>query len=419
MEISSLLSTIEEAESYIQAQIEKGSLEKAQHLFEDIELAEKTILTYLQKNPSNSNIPPEIISFPKEMVSQPELVSNRLEELKQWRLSLQTPKEELKNPSAPGMPVCLNSIDKRFLQLIKTIIQMPYEKVLEHLKEGFLNLDPRLQQNHIDYFRRFAFWGSLDPSTNDYNILENRSAALCNHWKDFLWLYGRLKDYRSKIILFGTLNNWFSYDFSTLGAARETTYPDYFDLDLIQVSENEVFIDLGAFIGDTVRDYINMYGPDSYKTIYCYEITPATFRVLKQNLAAYPKIEYRMKGASDSHGVMYITANDTDASANVLAHQGNIEVETVPIDDDIQEPVTFIKMDIEGAEQKALLGCANHIRATHPKLALSVYHNNEDLWKIPRMVDEICPGYEFYLRYHGGNLCATETTLIALHRGGG
>ena len=413
MEISSLLSTIEEAENYIQSQIEKDSLESVQYLFQDIEQAQKAILSYLQSNPSDSFTPPQrIISFPEEITLQPELVSNRLLELKQWRQSLQIKKAE-KKPDAAIHPT---SIDKYFFGLIKTIIPMSYEDILSHLKEGFQKLDPRLQENHINYFRRFAFWGSLNPRNNDYKVLENRSAALHDHWKDFLWLYGRLKDYRSKMILLGSLNNWFSYDFSTLGLARETTYPDYFDLDLIQVSKDEVFVDLGSFIGDTVQDYIKMYGPDSYKTIYCYEITPATFQVLQNNLAAYPRIEYRMKGAGDSHGIMYITANDTDASANVLAQQGNVKVEIVPIDDDIQEPVTFIKMDIEGAEQKALLGCANHIRASHPKLALSVYHNNEDLWKIPRMVDEICPGYEFYLRYHGGNLIATETTLIALYR---
>ena len=415
MEILSLVSTIEEAETYIQAQIEKNALESVQYLFEDIETAQKAILTYLQNNPSRKNTPPrQIITFPKEITMQPELVLERRKELKQWRISLQA-----NPPIQTGISKLskFNSIDSRFYKMIGEISQLPYENILQHLKDGFQRLDKNLQQNHIDYFRRFAFWGSLNPQNNDYQILENRSAALHDHWRDFLWLYNRLKDYRSKIVLLGTLSNWFYYDFSTLGAARESTYPDYFDLDLIQVAKDEVFVDLGAFVGDTVLDYIRTYGTGSYKRIYCYEITPATFRILQNNLREYPNIVYRMKGASDSHGVMYITANDTDASANILAKQGNIEVQTLPIDDDISEPVTFIKMDIEGAEQKALLGCAKHIQNSHPKLALSVYHNNEDLWKIPRMVDEICPGYEFYLRYHGGNLVATETTLIALYRG--
>ena len=84
------------------------------------------------------------------------------------------------------------------------------------------------------------------------------------------------------------------------------------------------------------------------------------------------------------------------------------------LDDDIGEPLTFIKMDIEGAEQAALRGCSQHIRKERPKLALSVYHNFEDLWKLPRMIEELVPGYRFFLRYHGGDLWPTEITLLAL-----
>ena len=58
MEILSLVSTIEEAETYIQAQIEKNALESVQYLFEDIETAQKAILTYLQNNPSRKTTPP-------------------------------------------------------------------------------------------------------------------------------------------------------------------------------------------------------------------------------------------------------------------------------------------------------------------------------------------------------------------------
>ncbi len=47
-------------------------------------------------------------------------------------------------------------------------------------------------------------------------------------------------------------------------------------------------------------------------------------------------------------------------------------------------------------------------------MALSVYHNNEDLWKIPRMIAELCPGCRFYLRYHGGNLWPTEISFLAV-----
>lgn len=71
-------------------------------------------------------------------------------------------------------------------------------------------------------------------------------------------------------------------------------------------------------------------------------------------------------------------------------------------------------MDIVGTEYSALLGCRKHIQTEHPKLAISVYHGFEDLWRLPLLVDSMGPGYRFYLRYHGGNLFPTETLLYAL-----
>ena len=72
-------------------------------------------------------------------------------------------------------------------------------------------------------------------------------------------------------------------------------------------------------------------------------------------------------------------------------------------------------MDIEGSEQKALLGSYKHIVNDKPKLLISVYHNHEDIWKIPRIIEDMTPDtYNFYLRSYGGNVFPTEIVLIAL-----
>ena len=66
-------------------------------------------------------------------------------------------------------------------------------------------------------------------------------------------------------------------------------------------------------------------------------------------------------------------------SANQIAEDGEEILEGVKIDDDIIEPISMIKMDIEGAEAKAIVGSQHHIKENSPKLLLSVYHNYEDL----------------------------------------
>lgn len=308
----------------------------------------------------------------------------------------------------------MNQIDKKFFCLVNYIKTLTTQEIYSHIKAFFDQIPTETKKSLEDYFKKFPYWGTLDLKTNNYDELYQKAGSLSNHIEDYIWLYQHLEDYRSKKLLYAVLNNWYQYDFQTLKECQENTYPDYFDLDIVKCDEKEVFVDLGAYIGDTALDFINMYN-QTYKKMYLYEITEETFNRLKNNLSKYPNIEYRNKAASDTSSKMYLHKSSVDASANSVTKEGTIEVETTTIDEDIKEKVTIIKMDIEGSEQRALLGCKNHIQKDHPKLLLSVYHNNEDIWKIPRMIDEICPGYQFYLRNHGGNIFPTEITLIAIY----
>lgn len=82
---------------------------------------------------------------------------------------------------------------------------------------------------------------------------------------DFVWLYENLADYKSKYILYAILNNYYNFDFISLGKVTNDTYKHYFDLDILKLQQDEVFVDMGAYIGDTTLDFINSYGTDSYK----------------------------------------------------------------------------------------------------------------------------------------------------------
>lgn len=74
--------------------------------------------------------------------------------------------------------------------------------------------------------------------------------------------------------------------------------------------------------------------------------------------------------------------------------------------------ITFIKMDIEGAEKEALVGAQNIIRNQKPKLAISIYHKKEDIWELPALLLEMNPEYQFYLRHY--SLREAETVLYAV-----
>lgn len=241
-----------------------------------------------------------------------------------------------------------------------------------------------------------------------------RAKSLKEHLNDYVVLYNKLQDYRSKKVLFSILNNWYQFDFNTLNTSMERNYDHYFDLDLIKCDEKEVFVDLGSYTGDTISSYLNTYGIDCYSKIYGYEVTKESFEASKKELKYFPNIYLNNKAVSNKNEVLYFNYSEVDNSANQVLEDGSEKVDAVSIDEDILDDITMIKMDIEGYEEKALEGCKKHIEKEHPKLLISVYHNHEDLYKIPKMIYQIDPSYQFYLRYYGNNIFPTETVLIAI-----
>jgi len=311
----------------------------------------------------------------------------------------------------------MNNVDKDFLNFIKKIDIMEEKEVFYNIKDAYLKLAEPLKVSIEDFLNKFGYWGQLDYKNNVYDEIENKAESLKGHLKDYVWLYQNLGDYKSKKLLYGILNNWYTYDFLTIKSCLSDPYLHYFNLDLIPKCNNEVLVDLGSYIGDSVTDFINTYGKESYKKIYCYEITDKTFALLKNNLSRYDNIVYKNKAVSDKKETIYIEENSESSSANKVILEENKDlksVQAVTLDDDIKEKITMIKMDIEGSEQKAITGSINHIKNDTPTLLISVYHNNEDLWKIPKMISEINTNYNYYLRCYGNNIFPTEIVLFAI-----
>ena len=188
--------------------------------------------------------------------------------------------------------------------------------------------------------------------------------------------------------------------------------PD-FDLDIMPRRTDEVLVDVGAYIGDSCIDYIESYGKESYKKIYCYEISDENIEKMRGNLRNYENICILKKAVSDFNGELHFD-NNADSSANKTAEKGSETVNAVTLDDDLTETISVVKMDIEGGEISALKGMKNHIKKDRPTLLISVYHNNTDLLDIPKLIADYNKDYQYYLRYYGGCYFATEIVLIAI-----
>lgn len=306
-----------------------------------------------------------------------------------------------------------NSWNEKFVRLMDYIRFVDFDSIVENAKSSLQKQDDVQKRRLCGYYQMYKeMWGALDIDGGEYELISNRVSVLKEHREDFIWLYDRLGDWRSRRVLVSMLYNWITFDMDYIHGMKEANFTDYFDLDLVKCDDKEVVADLGAWVGDSVLNYINTYG--SYQKIYCYEIDEINMELAKRNLEGYPDIEFRRKGVGSGSGRMYIQGY-LDLSCNkVVETDTGREIEIVSIDEDISEKVTLIKMDIEGAEQEALLGCKRHIQEESPKLLISVYHNNEDIWKIPRMIDEMKPDYRLYLRSNGDQLGPAEIVLFAV-----
>ena len=183
----------------------------------------------------------------------------------------------------------------------------------------------------------------------------------------------------------------------------------YFDLPELKLGKQEVFVDAGGFDGSTSEmfirathgeyDHICIFEPGSIEAARC-----------EERLKEYHDVKIVRKALWDSAKTLCFNENGHES---YISQTGDKAIETVSLDSKLNGgPVTYIKMDIEGAEIHALKGAMNTIRQHKPKLAISVYHSRNDIWAIPRLILDMCPDYKLYLRMYA--FTGNEVVLYAL-----
>ena len=185
--------------------------------------------------------------------------------------------------------------------------------------------------------------------------------------------------------------------------------------ELLDLNNYEVAFDLGAYDGDTARELIGLC--PEIKTIYAFEPDRRNFR----KLSAYAENESKVapiNAAAWSEKTTLIF-DDSGNRNSGLDENGtskrHAEVAATSVDIIADGRVDYIKYDVEGAEEQALLGSAETIKAYHPDLLVSVYHRTEDLFKLILLINKICPEYNFYLRRYP-YIPAWDLNLIATTR---
>jgi FkbM family methyltransferase len=182
----------------------------------------------------------------------------------------------------------------------------------------------------------------------------------------------------------------------------------YYEDGFISLNENDVFVDGGAYNGDSATMFLNKIG-NKNGYVYSFEPDSDNYESAKRNLAAYKNVKVVQKGLWNSDTVLVFNPNAGEkAGASFVLGSGagtEYRVSVTSLDRFFKDTVdsklpTFIKLDIEGAEKEALLGAANTIKWQKPKLAICAYHKQEDIYELPQTILSIRNDYRLMLRQY-------------------
>lgn len=236
-------------------------------------------------------------------------------------------------------------------------------------------------------------------------------AYLDAHSGELETVYHLLADEQSRRVFRHVLNFKISGKPSYLREA-ETPKSEVYE-GILRLSGDEDYYDLGGYDGDTVQEFLSETC-GKFRSITVLEPDEKNFRKLERAAASFPDGNIRLVQAASwvKDGSLPFCGK---AGRSSFLGEGGKTLAPVRSVDSLADGnrVSFLKMDVEGAEAETLLGAAETIRRYRPKLAVSAYHRNEDLFRLPLLIHELCPEYRLFFR-HQPYIPAWETNLYAV-----
>jgi FkbM family methyltransferase len=225
----------------------------------------------------------------------------------------------------------------------------------------------------------------------------NKAEEYFDGWE---WVYNFLNDNTSKQIVVNRIKSYLFGD-----SIPSSTYPKYFENDIVKFSNNEVFVDAGMTSGDITKIFIHQTN-GAYRHIFGFEPDEENYKKAENNLSAYPNVTIIQKALWSNNVKCYFNARGDGGSHivnEIPFNAGKTAITTISIDnffgDKLEKPV-FIKLSTEGAEKEIIHGAKKTIENSNPQLAVSAYHHPSDLYELIKIIHHINPCYNFFLRHY-------------------
>lgn len=190
----------------------------------------------------------------------------------------------------------------------------------------------------------------------------------------------------------------------------------FFDPSVISLKDDEVFCDCGALEMSTSLEF-GFLTQDKFKKIYAFEPDSRCYEMCRDNLKMFSK-EVRSRVIIYDYGLDEITGKLPFFKADIPGNSkttknGNAFISVKKLDD-ISEcnDITFLKIHTEGNEFSVIKGASKLIKKNKPTIAVSLYHNLNELIHTPRLLHELVPEYKFFMRHY--SVGTSESVLYAI-----
>ena len=165
---------------------------------------------------------------------------------------------------------------------------------------------------------------------------------------------------------------------------------------LLSLGKNEVYVDLGAYNGDTIDEFLH-YSGGTYRKIIALEPNAKNFEKLKAHCTDMENVALWQLGAWHENTTLIF--NNKAGRNSAIAAQG-VPTKVAAVDSLLCGiRAGYVKADVEGADFETLLGMKNTLKAK-PKLNFAAYHRTEDIFRLPLLIHALNPNYRIFLRHH-------------------
>lgn len=215
----------------------------------------------------------------------------------------------------------------------------------------------------------------------------------------YLQVFDLLEEESSKKVFDNILSFRFSFNQKYIDANHTQISKEYFDNEVIELSHDEVYFDVGGFDGDSAENFIKFVN-EKYKSVHIFEPDQGLIDKAKARLDNYHDIHLNPLGIYDKKTTLYFDV--TGGLDGIISNQGTVRIDTTTIDDysKINDTPSYIKFDVEGVEIEAINGAISTIKDKKPKLAIASYHYPKHIWEIPLLVKQLNPAYKLKLRHY-------------------